>query len=213
VPRAEPSRRVERCAYVESGSRCRKSASGNPPLCNAHRIVVIEQARREMGTAGRPTGDGIIGLFDRILNKKRVDRRTMEDAVQDAADLFKWYTEQRAADTDAPPREPMPGEQHGQRTQGRNWWDPIVNEARQRTQQRTKNPPDPRAAELKAARARARVTLGFPQTDKLTEALIKARQKELARKHHPDVKGGSTTKMQEINAAVDVLMAELVTSG
>jgi hypothetical protein len=48
--------------------------------------------------------------------------------------------------------------------------------------------------------------LGFSPGERLTTDMVKKRHRELARQHHPDV-GGSTAKMQDINRAVDELMA------
>ncbi len=39
--------------------------------------------------------------------------------------------------------------------------------------------------------------------------MISDRRKALARKYHPDRPGGSTSKMQQINAAADLLIAQL----
>jgi curved DNA-binding protein CbpA len=50
--------------------------------------------------------------------------------------------------------------------------------------------------------------LDFAIGQKVTAAEVKARHRELARRHHPD-RGGSVARMQEINAAVDQLLATL----
>lgn len=52
------------------------------------------------------------------------------------------------------------------------------------------------------------MVLGFAVGQQITVADVKKRHRELARKHHPD-RGGSVAKMQEINQAVDALMATL----
>lgn len=54
----------------------------------------------------------------------------------------------------------------------------------------------------------ARAALGFGPDVPLTESVIKARKKQLAREHHPDF-GGSTAMMAMINDAADVLIASL----
>ena len=66
----------------------------------------------------------------------------------------------------------------------------------------------PRPPPPKPAGPDPRVVLGFTPGQKVTEAEVKARHRELARKHHPD-KGGSVARMQEINAAVDQLLASM----
>lgn len=191
------SRRVDQCCYSEDGRRCRRSATGNPPLCNPHRIAVAEQVRREV--AGTPGGAGISELFDRLVSGRRVNRKVVESAIGDAV---AWYAEWEAnRRTQQPPEQPPPGQQ--QRRPRGVWWDPIFQRAQQASQV------DPRVLELKQTRARARVTLGIEMTAKPSESDLGALRKKLARIHHPD-RGGSPTKMQEINAAIDVLIAEAV---
>lgn len=77
-------------------------------------------------------------------------------------------------------------------------------------------PPDPehrareQAGRTRAALiSRARRTLGFSAKEELTHEKVKARHRELARKHHPDRnpdKADSLRKMQDINAAVEILL-------
>lgn len=61
-----------------------------------------------------------------------------------------------------------------------------------------------------AAAVRARQVLGFAASEPLTVDSVRKRHRELAKKHHPD-RGGQLAKMQEVNAAVDVLMGSLKT--
>lgn len=63
---------------------------------------------------------------------------------------------------------------------------------------------DEERAKQAAVRA-AKVELGFAESEPVTLEQIKTRHRELARKYHPDRPGGSVTKMQRVNAAVDVL--------
>ena len=51
--------------------------------------------------------------------------------------------------------------------------------------------------------------MGFAPNDRLTESLIKERKRRLAKKYHPDIKGGSVHRMAAVNDAADVLMAAL----
>lgn len=67
--------------------------------------------------------------------------------------------------------------------------------------------PDPEV-ELQRARAAARQVMGFQMRELLDADKIKARHRELVKKHHPD-RGGSTKKMANINLARDVLMEAL----
>jgi len=54
----------------------------------------------------------------------------------------------------------------------------------------------------------ARAVLGFTPQEPLTADMIKRRHRDLVRRHHPD-RGGSTQRMAEVNAAVDVLLASM----
>ena len=58
--------------------------------------------------------------------------------------------------------------------------------------------------ELKAALT----VFGFSERDQLTMAHIKRRQRELSRKHHPDLQG-DPQRMQDLNKASSILMAYL----
>lgn len=71
-------------------------------------------------------------------------------------------------------------------------------------------PPPPPSEQAEAARkvALARQILGFGPGEPITADVLRARHRELAKKHHPD-RGGSVTRMQEINAAADVIAASL----
>jgi hypothetical protein len=191
VPGTAPSksRRVEQCCYIEGGRRCRKSGTGDPALCNAHRVLLADAARQGAKPRGaRAVGDGIYNLVDRLVSGKKVTRKVAKEAFDDARDLL---DELKAS----------------------GWTIPDVPFPAGNGHTRRRSPPDPevaRRAEKQRAVLRARVTLGFTPQEAVTEAQIKARQRELAKKHHPD-RGGSLAKMQEINAAVDVLLESLVT--
>src|SRR5689334_6503059 len=63
-------------------------------------------------------------------------------------------------------------------------------------------PPPPRRGD------NSREVLGFAATAALTKEQVKDRRRELAKQHHPD-RGGSVETMQRINAAADILLAEL----
>jgi hypothetical protein len=60
------------------------------------------------------------------------------------------------------------------------------------------------AAQLAAARAKARQVMGFGPRDLITKDILKARYRKLAKKHHPDL-GGSPARMREINDANEIL--------
>lgn len=208
-PRAQarPSRRVQQCCYFENGRRCRRSATGDGPipLCNPHTLAAAD-AMRQHATAGSGVGNGIYNLFDRVVSGRKVNRRVLEDAVGDVA---AWWEQYQASRPAPDPNGPRPSSEQPR-------WDDPLREAWRRAQdmgararaRAQRPPPDPREAQLAEARQRARITLGFTPREPLTEAAIKGRQKELARKHHPD-RGGSTAKMAAINDAADVLLASL----
>jgi hypothetical protein len=191
-PSTSKSRRVEQCCYIEGGRRCRKSGTGDPALCNAHRVLLADVGRQGAKPRGaRAVGDGLYNLVDRLVSGKKVTRKVAKDAFDDARDIL---DELKNSGWTIPDMPFVPPGTNG-RTNGHG------------------RPPDPEAArraQKQRACARARQTLGFGPQDPLTEASIKARQRELAKKHHPD-RGGSLAKMQEINAAVDVLLESLVT--
>jgi hypothetical protein len=184
------SRRVARCEYSENGVRCRRSGTGDPPLCNPHRIVAQD--------AGRPPefGDGIKNLFDRFVEGKRINPKHWRGALKDT---MAYINQAAAAQANGQPPPPPPGgfrpppgfrAPPGWPFQGFPGSPPP--------------PPDPTIAE----RARARKLLGFAHDQPITLDMLQKRRRELARQHHPD-RGGSVTKMQAVNAACDVLEAQL----
>jgi hypothetical protein len=54
-----------------------------------------------------------------------------------------------------------------------------------------------------------REVLGIRPDAPVNREAIRARRDELAKRHHPDVDGGSHDRMAEINAAVESAMAEI----
>jgi len=167
------SRRAPQCCYAENNRRCRKSGSGNPPLCNVHRIVVEQAARGESGIGA--TIDGII-----------TGRVTVEEAFSAFVNRLRYSTAPHhvsgRSSGAAPPRSPFP--------------------------------PPPPPVDLKAEKlardlAHAKRVMGWNDHIRLSPTMIRDRHRELAKRYHPDRKGGSHEKMREINAAVDTLYASL----
>lgn len=78
---------------------------------------------------------------------------------------------------------------------------------RAHTVHRPPQSPPPRDPDLEARLEfqRAKVVLGFAESEPITADMVKERRKVLARKHHPD-RGGDPAKMTAINAACDVLL-------
>lgn len=168
-----------RCAYVEGRQQCRRPGDGNPPLCEAHRVVIEAEASRPQ----RP-GEKLVGLLGRVLRGQKVNDDHLYAGIEDAVEMFA----NRPSFEEAKARARV---EEFRRQQG---WDPRQNHAPPRA--RKPAGPDPR------------VVLGFAVGQKVTAEDIKKRHRELARKHHPD-RGGSVARMQEINAAVDQLLATL----
>lgn len=67
-------------------------------------------------------------------------------------------------------------------------------------------PPPPKPASLVP---RALQILGFETMDGLTLERVKQRKQALAKVYHPDLPTGSAEQMRRVNAAADVIVAEL----
>lgn len=103
--------------------------------------------------------------------------------------------------------------------QGFRKWAERMRQKGAQAQQQRQGPQGPRvhphdpdiAQKIEYAKAlgRARAVMGFGAKDPLTEEVIKKRQRELARKHHPDMPGGSTEMMTKINNSADLLIESL----
>lgn len=185
-PKKQPKPRAFRCAYVEGRQQCRREGTGNPPLCDAHRVVLEAETDRPI----RP-GERLVGLLSNVLRGKKISDEQVHAGVEDFVDMFSRSSGDPAHDPIAAAR--ARAAEFIRRTQGGG--------ARR---QAPPQPPRPR----RPAGPDPRVVLGFGPGDKLTPDDVKKRHRELARKHHPD-RGGSVARMQEINAAVDQLLATL----
>jgi hypothetical protein len=179
-----PKPKQLRCAYVEGRRRCGRPGTGNPPLCEAHRLVLEDEATRPE----RP-GEKLVGLLGRVLRGQKVNDDHLYAGIEDFVDMF-------SQPAGSPPRSPIDAARA--RTQD------FFRRAQAQTQGRPPPPPRPR----KPTGPDPHMVLGFAVGQKLTIAEVKARHRELARKHHPD-RGGSLAKMQEVNAAVDQILATL----
>lgn len=197
MPRATSRRNSSgnhRCAFREDGERCRRIGFGNPPLCRAHAILLeLELERRD------PMRE-ILSDLDRRLQK--ILGRDESPTVGVVADFFSRWLAQIAARRSA--GAPMP-RVHSvrERTADGGYRDIPITEPWFR------QPPPPPVVDLKAdAARRARKVLGFKQDQILTRDLVKARQRKLAMRHHPD-RGGSAEAMAKVNRAADDLLATL----
>lgn len=177
--------------YKEGGRRCPRDGDGNPTLCRPHRIAFAEEARRA-DPSPRPTrraAEAVTGILDDFISGRPFDPTKVQSAIND----FAWNmgggynnfvspdidTDQDARFDPGPDFHPPP-----------NWG------------QRERQPPPP--PEDPAVMIEARRVLGFGPREPITKEVLRARHRDLAKRHHPD-RGGSLKRMQEINSAVDVL--------
>jgi hypothetical protein len=148
-------------------------------------MVLEEEATRQQ----RP-GEKLVGLLGRVLRGQKVNDDHLYAGIEDFVDMF-------SQPVGAPPHNPI--EAARARTQD------FLRRAQAKAQGRPPPPPRPR----KPAGPDPRAVLGFAIGHKVTVAEVKARHRELARRHHPD-RGGDVSKMAAVNHAVDQLLAELV---
>lgn len=186
---------MPRCSYVEHRRRCSRSGVGDPPFCSAHRIVVNEAA----GAPTRNPHEAFTDLVDHVMQGGEL---TMDDVIGATRDMLGWAMGGGIAQGYYPD---ISHEQPHQQGPGR-WYDPLFQNQQR---QREAPPPDPGPFVSDEDIRRARVTLGFAAGEPLTKEQIQKRHRELAKRHHPD-RGGKLETMQEINAAVDVLMEHAV---
>jgi hypothetical protein len=172
-----------RCSWITARGPCTRAGTGNPPVCDAH-------AEYE------PDDDEFDDDISPIV--KAATARIMEDPIAQQVlgkvgsilDVFgsildgsyRWKPAAHAMGGEPTPSVPPPPRR------------PPPRPA-------PPPPPDPTIA--------ARKVLGFKPTAILTRASIKARQRELARKYHPDRVRGDGERMKLINASADILLASV----
>jgi hypothetical protein len=166
----------------------------DPPLCRPHQVLLQDVAMREQQ---RPLK--AVEVLGDFLSGKRVTRDRVQEAAQE---LFGRYGAGGMAEGYYP---------GGSGVQiDWSWLNPGVQ---QQQQQRARQPTaDEIAAQQVAARRQARVVLGYAVSQPVTEQEVQRRRRELARRYHPD-RGGNPEKMVEVNAAADILLAELQGDG
>lgn len=174
--------RAPRCAYIERGQRCRRAGTGNPPLCEAHRIVIEAEAARP----ARP-GERLVGLIGRAFRGQKITDESIYSGIEDLVGMFSQ----------------PPGSPHDPVAAARARAAEFIRRAKAEgfpppRPRKPKPPPGPDP----------RIVLGFASGQKLTKDEVKRRHRELARRHHPD-RGGSVAKMQEVNRAVAEILATL----
>lgn len=170
--------------YTDGRRRCRRAGTGDPSLCNAHKIAFAETARRAGGTPG----ERIFDLFDTVLSGRKVSKKKIKNAWQDFTELV--------------------GEENVAQVQEqlRQRWAPHVPGAARRARASSAPPPDPEVERARREFAKAKQTLGFAPSEPITPDMVNDRKKQLAKRWHPDRPGGSLERMTEINAAADVLL-------
>lgn|GEM_PF-7041045 len=141
-------------------------------------------------------GERLVGLLGRVLRGQRVNDNQVFAGIDDLMGMFQspGFDELRA--------------QVEAQARARASRQPPRQQPRQQPRQTPRQPPRQPPPPPPPAGPDPRVVLGFGPGDKLTVVIVKARHRELARKHHPD-RGGSVARMQEINAAVDKLLASM----
>lgn len=182
------NRKKLRCAYMEHNRRCQRTATGNPPLCEAHRLVLEDQAR------GDNSKDVLSNIFADLITGRRVSEDRWRGGMEEFARLF----QQAPADSWVGSRRDRVADAVRSR----------VERATRRPSEGQRKPPTPPPPPKKPSGPSPRVILGFTDREPLTLEMVKRRHRELARLHHPD-RGGSVERMQQINAAADALIATI----
>jgi hypothetical protein len=141
--------------------------------------------------AARPerTGEKLVGLIGRALRGQKITDEHVHAGISDFVDMFSRLPND-------PPHNPL----DAARVRARD----FLRRAQAQSQGRPPPPPPPR----KPPGPDPYMVLGFAVGQKVTAAEVKARHRELARKHHPD-RGGDVRKMAAVNHAVDQILAEL----
>lgn len=144
--------------------------------------------------ASRPArpGERLVGILSKAFRGHKIDDASIYDGIEDFVEMFS-----RA------PGDPVQSPMDAARARAAD----FVRRTRQQQAQQAQRPPPP-PPRPRPAGPDPRVVLGFAVGQKVTAADVKKRHRELARKHHPD-RGGNLQRMQEINQAVDAILATL----
>jgi len=173
------------CQYAENGRQCRRSGTGTPALCPAHRLL-FQQGQQPS------RGDAIFDALDTWFSGRKVSKKKIRAAIHDLHDIAGSFQQGQAPGMPPPPppgRAPRPGPPP-----------PVAD--------------DPRLAEAKRRFMAAKRVLGFAESEPITAEQVTARRKELARRYHPDRAGRDDIarkrleeQMIQVNAAADELLA------
>lgn len=200
------ARNTRRCSYVDGDKRCRRNGFGNPPICRQHAAMLAAGLE---APAGDPLVD-LLGDGDRWTSRQR------DPLIAAAAGIVGVVLSGILTGRYQQPRDPFPfgplGPQVGAVFGANHPFSraaagtPPPNGGR-----RHPRPPPPRPSDPPPPDPiqRAREVLNFEPAEPLTRELINARRRALATLYHPDRQGGSTTAMQRINQAADLLLAKV----
>lgn len=198
------SRRTNRCTIYDDGDgkRCRRSGRGDPAMCEMHRDEI-----------GVPSAFGQV--IDAILHGRAPSKNAVHDAAFDVAEAFmgrRLTPEERArARAMGGTFGGGPSPSSGSRSSSDSGDSDASSSSRDEARQRE-------AAEREIAKkiGAARRTLGFSAKEPITPEILKAKHRTLVRKWHPDQYArdpakykAATSRMAEINAAVEVLTKPL----
>lgn len=193
-----------RCAYRDSRNRaCGKAGSGNPPLCQHHAALLEDEV--EFNPLDSPVFDAVVG---RVMEHPRVGGAL--DSLGGAFDRFAKFVD-RVASNDPQEQEAAFADARAAGQRFNAWRAQRQAKAQQRPRQapppRRPPPPPPKPP---SPMDDPRVVMGFAPGVKLTKAMVKERQRELAKIHHPD-RGGHPEAMKRLNVAADALLKEIAT--
>lgn len=206
MPASQPQRRQrasQQCSFRGENGRCRRNQVVGG-LCGLH-----------ASAASSPDIHPLASIINDLLNGSPIESSTLEDiaarAVSSvvgrpvtAAELREQiknggieidWEEARVKASDAYSRVSSRVYPSRLSPEDRARRDAERQQQKQRDQQTRK-----KASDI----SKARRILGFTAKEPVTRQMVKDRQRELARKHHPD-RGGNVSRMQDINWAVDIL--------
>lgn len=186
-----------------------RNGTGTPgaELCRAHKIAMADAAagaHRAPNINVGGTFQKVSEIFEDFLQGKPFNKQKVATAIDDL--IGQWGMGGGYANY----QPPEPGVDLGD-----DGFDPATGNGH------TRRPPpgwarddqaraqsDHERREREVAAAKARVVLGFGPRELVTRDILRARHRQLAKKHHPD-RGGSLERMQLINAAVTAMEAVL----
>lgn len=196
-PKPKRRKRTNQCVIYDERTRrrCSRAGKGDPAMCDPCREAISMPS---------PLGQ----LFESILGGRPPSANVVKDATIQAVEglLGRKLTADELAGVSSAGGFSWQGAFAGVRSRVSSQHASQDSDANQRRAQDQ--------AELEKARAisRARRALGFSAKEPITPELLKARHRELTKKWHPDRFASdpekykaATSKMAEINAAVDIL--------